>query len=618
MRIQPRQHMLEIWRAVARHSFHQGVWRPDDTDGDSSSVEDAERLLCLMYPATELPAFRLDAPDETAADVLAALQRVGNNIDIPRKLIDAITDFTRTHTDEASVPSFAGGRYFSAVDPAAELTPEQRALGVVDSYSMSITLSLATLGFLKVLTRKVHRKDVQEMAEKLEAATRARLSAAMVSLLRSFTVNLFDADSPQGRAVCALVNQDGLSNRLVVHQLQQRLKPLRASIREYITLGLNVVGDLDNDNLLLECGWSWGLVRDAPPVDTTEPVGAQPKGLAHQVPYLYFTVVALDGIADLFSERTLTLGLLNDEQQRLAEALRLRWEITQQYWSMVARFGEERWPLEDIPWRATARVQESEYFSLSVAAILVQDLVRRRATDDDLTRTVAVMEELAVRAKITRRMTDGDPAIALHHPGVRLPLLGSESIGPPMQWTMTDFSAQLLKRTIQLCALSRNIESHDRLLRLAEQILDHLWKRRIPSGPGASLWDNIRAVYPQSSQTGTPLSWSMTERTVECMVAAAGLYEQPPIRSRTLNDIATALLSEASHLFGKEMMEPAPALEESVRNDLGDQLTVAEGKLRRARQIVDDRPGTACTLALQVLGQLDEIALGRRAASRGV
>src|SRR5690606_25106841 len=123
--------------------------------------------------------------------------------------------------------------------------------------------------------------------------------------------------------------------------------------------------------------------------------------------YLYFTVVALDGIQDLFSERTLTLGLLNVEQQRLAEALRLRWEITQQYWSRIARFGEAGWPLEDIPWRTTGQRQESEYFSLSVAAILVHDLVRRRATDDDLTRTVDVMERLAERGRITSRMKVG-------------------------------------------------------------------------------------------------------------------------------------------------------------------------------------------------------------------
>ncbi|MEU7040900.1 SCO2524 family protein [Streptomyces varsoviensis] len=613
MRIQPRQHLLEIWQAVARHSFPDGGWQWGERGG-ASSVADAEHLLCLLYPATEIPAFRLDAPNETTDDALRALRRAGTREDIPCSLIAAVTQFMAAHTTEESVPSFAGGYYFAPQDPAEELTPEQRALGVVDSYSMSITLALATLGFLKVYAREPRRKDVEEMALALEAATRKRLTAAMVSLLRCFTVNLFDAESEQGVSLCDRVNQEGLSRRSVVQQLRRELKPIRAAIREYMELGINVVGDLGNENLLFECGWSWGVVQDAPPIDTTAAIGAQPKGVARPEPYLYFTVVALDGIADLFSDRTLTLGLLNTEQQRLAEALRLRWEITQQYWSKIARFGEGRWPLEDVPWRTGGQYMESDYFSLSVAAILVQDLFRHRATDDDLTRTVAVMEELASRAKITRRMTRDDPAVELHNPGIRLPLLGSESLGPAMQWSMSDFPAQLLKRTIQLCSLSRNIGSHDRLLRLAEQILDHLWERRIPTGPGAKLWDNVHAVCPDSPPTASPLSWTITERIVECMTAATGLYRQPPIRSAELNSMATALLSEAGHLFGNEMMEPT-SLEDTSREI---RLKTVELQLRRARQLVDDRPGTACALALDVLGQLDELVVARRAGSRGV
>ena len=86
-----------------------------------------------------------------------------------------------------------------------------------------------------------------------------------------------------------------------------------------------------------------------------------------QVPFLYFTVNALDGIADLFSARTVILGLLNEEQQRLTAALRLRWELTQRYWATIATFGEARWPLEDIPWKTTDG-RESDYYSLLVTS----------------------------------------------------------------------------------------------------------------------------------------------------------------------------------------------------------------------------------------------------------
>ena len=65
----------------------------------------------------------------------------------------------------------------------------------------------------------------------------------------------------------------------------------------------------------------------------------QREGHALDAPYLYFTVVALDGIADLFSARTRLLGLLDEEQQRLARALQIRWELTQAYWAAIASFG---------------------------------------------------------------------------------------------------------------------------------------------------------------------------------------------------------------------------------------------------------------------------------------
>ncbi len=120
---------------------------------------------------------------------------------------------------------------------------------------------------------------------------------------------------------------------------------------------------------------------------------------------------------------------------------------------------------------------------------------------------------------------------------------------------MTDFSAQLLKRIIQLAELSRNIGAQDRLLRLAEQSFEHLWTRRIEDEDGAGLWDNVRAVYPDARDVGLRMSWSITERVTECLVAARNLYEQQPIRSPELAELARELLSEATHLFGKEQLE---------------------------------------------------------------
>ncbi|WP_405993423.1 SCO2524 family protein [Streptomyces sp. NBC_00986] len=609
MEIKPRQHLLDIWQAVARHSFDGGEWAWGKWGGESS-VADAERLLCLLYPATELPSFRLDDPDTTLTDVQQTLKRAGGRLEIPANLVMAAVEFMRTHTDDKR-PTFAGGYYFQSRDKEQDLTEEQRQLGVTDSFSMSITLCLALLGFLKVYESKTRRGDMQETIRELKVATSNRLTAAMVSLLRSFTVNVYDTDSSQGQTLCELLGQGQLSQRQVLEQFQRRFRPLRAAVIESFILGLDVQEALKDESQLFECGWAWSLVRDAPEVETEESIGAQPSGVANPVPYLYFTVVALDGIQDLFSDRTLTLGLLNAEQQKLAEALRLRWEITQQYWSRIARFDGDRWPLEDIPWRTTGQRLESEYFSLSVAAILVHDLMRRRATDDDLTRTVRVMERLAERGRITSRMTRDDPMIQLHNPGVTLPLQGGGTIGPPMDWTMSDFSAQLLKRTVQLCTLSRNLSAHDRLLRLAEDIFGHVWRRRMGEGEGVGLWDNVHAIYPETALTEGPVSWSITERVTEVMVQVHNMYAQPPIRSLELTELARALLSESTHLLGNEQMAPAP----NADGKRGMQLRGIEVKLRRARALVDEQPGTAYSLTLDVLGQLDALARARQAAA---
>jgi hypothetical protein len=401
----------------------------------------------------------------------------------------------------------------------------------------------------------------------------------------------------------------------VLQQFSRRFRPLRATIIESLTRGIQVDESIRDESQLFECGWAWGIVRDAPQVtDLDVQVPGQPDGIADRLPYVYFTVVALDGIQDLFSERTLTLGLLNADQQKLAEALRLRWELSQQYWSAVARFGPDRWPLEDLPWQTTGLRLESEYFSLTVAAILVHDLIRRKATDDDLTRTVAIMERLAERGRITSRMTRRDPVIGLHNPGVLMPLAGSERSGGLLQWRMTDFSAQLLKRTVQLAALSRNIGAQDRLLRLAEQTFEHLWKRRIEDGEGTGLWDDVRTVYPDARGIGPRLSWSITERVTECLVAARNLYEQQPIRSPELAQLARELLSEATHLFGKEQLEASATADGSRSRAMRS----IESRLDHARSLLDERPATAFALALPVLQELDTLAQARSAAAQEV
>ncbi|SMC51524.1 SCO2524 family protein [Kibdelosporangium aridum] len=611
MRLQPRQQILDVWRSVAQYSRRGGTWNWGGRQ-QRNSISDAEQLLCLMYPAAVVSNLRLDEPDSTATDVLESLRKLGDGVEVPKLLIDVISEYMTTYTAEDGTPTFGGGRYFLSADPEGELTDKQLSLGVVDSFATAITLSLATLGFLKVFSRSVRRQAMKDKIETLEAATSKRLSAAMVGLLRCFSVYVFEPDSSPGRALCGTLNQQGEPARLVLERIQERLEGVRASFRE-AKLGLSQDDALDNPNMLFECGFSWGIVRDAPVIDTTEPVGDQPDGVALGAPYLYFTVVALDGISDLFSDRTRVLGLLNEEQQRLAQALQLRWDLTLEYWSAVARFGGGKWPLEDIPWRTTDE-EESDYFSLLVTAVVLLDLLRRRATDDDLTRTVKVLEELAIRGRVNRRVIKGDAAIGLHAPGVSLKLSGAEKFGPEAKWVVSDFAVLLLKRAVRAAGLSRNRGARDRLLDVAEEALGHVWKRRLTDGPAQGLWDDPGQVFPGVVVDKQLPSWYLTERVIECLVLAASTVSESPIRSPRLVEIATDLLGEADQLFSQEQL----AASQHENSAMQAAMQRIQGKLARARQLLQERPGTAAALIYEALGDLDQRAVARQDAIRSV
>ena len=547
MQIEPRQQMLDIWRAVARFSKNEDDRRWIGRE-PANSVSSAEQLLCLLYPAAELPAFRLDEPDGTAEDVLEALKDLGDSVEIPKLIIDLLAEYMETYSAPDGTPLFSGGTYFLPLEQETTLSDKQRELDVVASYSMSVSLSLAALGFLRVFDKSVRRAALKSKIRELEAATSIRLSAAMVGLLRSFTVSTFEPESSQGRILRGMVSQSGRPDRDVLESLRRRLRGVRASLRD-ATLGLSLGDDFDNENLLFDCGGPGGRTR-RDEWSNHQAIGQQREGTALAAPYLYFTVTALDSIADLFSERTRVLGLLNAEQQRLALALQLRWDLTLGYWSAIARFDAVRWPLEDIPWRTTDGV-ESEYLSLLVTAIMILDLLGRRATDDDLTRTVAVLEELAIRGRISRRMTKNDPALELHVPGLRLELDGAEDLGPPMVWTVSDFSALMLRRAVRAASLSRDSAARDRLLLVAEDALGHLWQRRLREGPAAGLWDDFSPFSAEIEVDRERPSWYLTKRVIEGLVVASAAVTAQPIRSADLIDITQQLLTEAEHLFSQ-------------------------------------------------------------------
>src|SRR6185369_3222709 len=198
----------------------------------------------------------------------------------------------------------------------------------------------------------------------------------------------------------------------------------------------------------------------------------------------------------------------DDEQQRLAAALQIRWDLTQLYWSRIARFGTGRWPLEDLPWRTTDRVQ-TDYLSLLVSSVLVQDLTRR-PNAESAERVARVLSELAERARITRRSLPNEPSIELHHPGFPLALVGSDSAGgPQLTWPLVDFSPLLLKQAIRVAGLMQDVEPRRQVVDLVDSVwTGHLRRRQLPNG---GLWDQPEAIYPEIGPLGDAPSWGYTE-----------------------------------------------------------------------------------------------------------
>jgi hypothetical protein len=612
MRIQPRRQLLQIWRATVASSLGpDGEWLWGGRDG-SNSISDAEQLLCLMLPATEIPRFRVDGPDETDNDVLDALRGLGDAVEIPRRLVRAVVEYLKRYTldDEFGTPSFAGGSY--AVPKAdnhgerAEPTKEQLALDVVEGYASSITLMLCALGFAKVFRTALSRTDLLAEVDELERLANKRLSAAMIGLLRSFSVKVFPVDSESGQVMLQTVNQSGVSRRKVLSALHLALRDTAAGLRD-LDIGLAAVDDLENPERLFECGWSWGPTLDAPPVTFQGEAGTQRDGYASDEPYLYFTVVALDAIADLFSERTRVLGLVSDDQSRLADALRKRWDLTQRYWGTIASLGPGRWPLEDIPWRTTDG-GESDFFSLLVTSIAARNLAALPDKDADLIRIGELLTELANRGRVIRRPLATDTAIGMHHPGVAFELYGMQAFGPPLDWIAADFAPLLLKRAIRVAQLISDVKLRGHLLRLANGVWRHVEDRRIGNGLYRNLWDQPENVFPAVTGRSDRPSWHHTVRVVESLVLAASLISTFPLRSEPLAAYAEDLLAEAEHLYDQELLAGSAGAGRPMR----DRMEWVSQRLDRCREIMDDRPASATAVLTSVLQELDALAVARQ------
>jgi hypothetical protein len=180
-------------------------------------------------------------------------------------------------------------------------------------------------------------------------------------------------------------------------------------------------------------------------------------------------------------------------------------------------------------------------------------------------------------------------------------------------WTVSSYTLLVLKRVLRVAELLEESSARTRFLDLADLIWAHIEGRQIEATTGRGLWDEPTQVF-----TGTTFapyevpSWYHTERVIEALVAAANVTQRAPSATDELVIIAKQLIAEAEYLFDRERLQGTSDSGEQMR----ESFQVIGTKLRRARELLRDRPGTASVLAGDVLRDLDGIDAARQDTAR--
>ncbi|WP_034263880.1 SCO2524 family protein [Actinospica robiniae] len=608
MLTEPRRALLEIWRHTAVAVFRDGAWNWGVRE-ERDSIRDAQLLLCLLRPSGALKDLRLDDPNGIQDDALSALRAMGDSMTIPRRLAAALDEYLTEYADDEGTPVFSSHTSLET-EEGRPLTREQAVPALVEAYAVSVHLCLSALDFLQAFDsaslRLDARHEVRHQAARVQTSARIRLDAALQGLHRCFVVRTHAVESDEAQAVLRVLAVPSVARVQRLSALAEQLRGIRAALVD-IRPDDDDLRDLDNERFLFECGWAWG-----------EGGGVADKRAEDAgVPDLHATVAVTAAVRELSSQRTRVLGLLDPEQQALVQGLQVRADLTRRFWSTLARFGNASWPLEAVPWTASDG-ESSEYFSLLIATLTLEDLVERRAPDEELARMIPVLEELAVLGRISRRANrPDDPQIQLHAPGLPVSLAGSDAFGPALVLRMRDYAALLLDAAIVAATATRDLRSRDRLTALADQIFEHFGRRVHQWGPMSGLWDAPLQPFsgpePPTDPRGLPISWAMTARVVDAHLQAAAMLVAPPLRSSRVAEVAADLLSEAEHMLSREQL-----VVPSVSNPLQEELQGIADALALARAQLEERPGVAQAEALEVLRRLHKLEIARRdAAPRG-
>lgn len=571
--LNPQAEIFGVWRrwsAATRQSTGELRWR--DAANSSNSILDAELLTCLLLPATQLTRFDLSQFNTATPDAVRSLHAPQQKPSGPQNELDdrdmahvmsMIEEFFEKNT-VGDRPSFSVGSYSTLPGDVNEqrkkLAP---TLEVSDSYALSISVCIYSL--LLVTAWQSTGSDTVEKTqatwENIRQRAGRRLDYALAGLLSSFCVNSMPSGEYQRNTGHAWPGRDPDMQRL-----RDNLNAMGAKI-----------GSANAFNL----GWSWGRIhpdkRFTTDLDLPNDLDDAQEVAALPAPYFYFTVSALDSISGLNDRRVQAANFLTPQQLTLTSRLLQFWHMTIDYWTRLAFAVDSdtgRWAIEDVPWTA-ADGEATDYWSLYLMNIVTRGDAQEghRLTAGDLGRMIPLAEDLANRARITRRPvpSDSDPALALHSPGHSVTMLDSEG-QPVLLRRVYDFAPRLLKLCGRLLSLTSDEDARERTLALTNQIWRHVGARRLDPvtdtrGDASSSWDTLKDVYPDfedtREMTASPVasledrvaSWYMSERTVEALVAIteASLRSKPETMS--VNQIVQELGSDLRYLTSSALTE---------------------------------------------------------------
>ncbi|GAA3221649.1 SCO2524 family protein [Actinocorallia longicatena] len=567
----PEPALIDILRSTVRASTRYGRWLPPTRMG---SGEEARHLLIVLSIAD---MFRQDVYPPV---VVEAFEPLGERTDVGVLLADLLVEHFERWLD-TSGPVFPAGARLASSTPGEPPTPEQRALETVEDHAAALSLCLRTLAHLR-RTPGTRSAVLARKSEHLERLAHDRLTAAMVSLLRSFVVRTYQADSEAGTHLLRQLD-DGRSQRRTVAELNTALERVRAALEE-LAFGISFEPPGPGD--LFETGWSWGVCENAPPVDMGDPAAPQPMGLAAPAPLLPATVTVMEALSELFHTEVTLLGLLTEEEQRLAMAFRLRWELVAQYWRTVGTLGTARWPVEEVPWRS-ADGRDSHHSSLFVMSLLI--------ADQKISGAGAEGRRLH---RVLKEIDDRDTREASGPETVRLDGAEAAGPGPLLKMPVPDTLPLLLKNALTLAGLGLDTEDG-----ATDAYWERLGRRRHEDGPLRGLWSG-------GASEDTEPSWSCTLAVVEALILERARPSRRPVPTAgTLTGAARDLLNEAGLLLEDLLSEPGNTTTIA---------TVAELRrtLSRAEEILENRPATAFGIVTGVLRRLDELAIERADSGR--